>query len=192
MDERLEKILIKKYPGIFVDYGGDPKKTCMAWGVDCGDGWFQLIDNLCYELMKISNKKGVKITALQVKEKFGSLRFYYHIEYQKHTILNKLSHQIYHNVTTKINWTQYYWKLIDFKNKFWPNTEMKISSLIEKAEYESDTICASCGKPGKHRGDGWIYTACDNCFEQFMKGKSPWRHPEDFPNVYEELFGKSE
>jgi hypothetical protein len=49
----------------------------MCWGIECGDGWFNLIDNLCDLLQWDSDhNKYPQIEAVQVKEKFGTLRFY--------------------------------------------------------------------------------------------------------------------
>lgn len=50
--------------------------TCMCWGFECGDGWFGLLDRLSAKLEAINQKGQFKIEASQVKEKFGSLRFY--------------------------------------------------------------------------------------------------------------------
>lgn len=70
MRKELEKILVEKYPNLYSRYGGDMKETCMTWGMSCGDGWFQLIDELSQKLEPLN------VVALQVKEKFGGLRFY--------------------------------------------------------------------------------------------------------------------
>lgn len=48
-------------------------EALMCFGFECGDGWFDLIWNLCEEIDKI---KGPEFSVFQVKEKFGSLRFY--------------------------------------------------------------------------------------------------------------------
>lgn len=45
----------------------------MVFGFECGDGWFELIKKLC-EKLKALDLKDFKV--LQVKEKFGGLRFY--------------------------------------------------------------------------------------------------------------------
>jgi len=70
MKEKLSNKLREKYPNLYQNYGGDPRKTCMAWGVECGDGWYQLIDELSAKLEPLG------VVAAQVKEKFGGLRFY--------------------------------------------------------------------------------------------------------------------
>jgi hypothetical protein len=70
MKEELELELVKKYPNLYKEHGGDPAKTCMAWGIACGDGWYKLIDELSAKLEPLG------VVAAQVKEKFGGLRFY--------------------------------------------------------------------------------------------------------------------
>jgi hypothetical protein len=77
MKKELELKLVEKYPTILQDYGGDMQKTCMHWGMECGDGWYNLLDNLLEKLDYISNHSGVQVIADQIKEKFGTLRFYY-------------------------------------------------------------------------------------------------------------------
>lgn len=53
------------------------------WGVECGDGWFSLVDRLSCECEKeIERLKSLGVPkerwprVAQIKEKFGSLRFY--------------------------------------------------------------------------------------------------------------------
>lgn len=43
-----------------------------VYGLQCGSGWFDLIDTLCDDLREIDPD----VEAHQVKEKFGGLRFY--------------------------------------------------------------------------------------------------------------------
>ena len=80
MNKELELKLVEKYPIIFSQYGGDMRNTCMAWGMTCSDGWYNLIDELCKDITTIIGDKNIKVVAAQVKEKFGGLRFYYDIE----------------------------------------------------------------------------------------------------------------
>ena len=77
MNKELELKLVEKYPTILQDYDGDRKKTCMHWGMECGDGWYDLLDELLKKLDYISNHSGVQVVADQIKEKFGTLCFYY-------------------------------------------------------------------------------------------------------------------
>lgn len=77
MNKELELKLVEKYPTILMDYGGDKRHTCMHWGMECGDGWYDLLDTLLQKLDFISKHSGVQVVANQIKEKFGTLRFYY-------------------------------------------------------------------------------------------------------------------
>ena len=44
---------------------------------ECADGWYELLDGLCAEIMQFCIKYNKKPpVASQIKEKFGSLRFY--------------------------------------------------------------------------------------------------------------------
>ena len=84
MNKILEKNLLKKYPKILKDMYGPMDKTCMHFGIECGDGWYYLIDNLLgsiqsYLDMRLNFNPGLidQVVAEQIKEKFGTLRFYY-------------------------------------------------------------------------------------------------------------------
>ena len=50
--------------------------TAMCWGFECGDGWYHILDTLCQRIQDECDQTGVQIKALQVKEKYGTLRFY--------------------------------------------------------------------------------------------------------------------
>ena len=77
MKKELEDKLYAKYPKIFVQRKLPMTQTCMCWGIETGDGWYWLIDNLCEVLQwDIDHFKDPQIEATQVKEKFGTLRFY--------------------------------------------------------------------------------------------------------------------
>lgn len=77
MNKELQQTLYDKYPKIFRQKDLSPKETSMCWGIECGDGWFLLIDCLCALIQQhCDNTKLPQIEAEQVKQKFGGLRFY--------------------------------------------------------------------------------------------------------------------
>jgi hypothetical protein len=80
MTNSLELKLRGNFPKLLRDMYGSPKETCMAWGISCDDGWYDLIYNLCSELQCWSDAYGKQIVATQIKEKFGGLRFYISID----------------------------------------------------------------------------------------------------------------
>ena len=69
--ENTEKLL-KRFPDLYRDYYLSPQQSCLCFGFECGDGWFKLLWDLSKKIEKY------KITVIQVKEKFGGLRYYYY------------------------------------------------------------------------------------------------------------------
>ena len=76
--KEFEEKLIKDFPNLYMDMYGDPGKTCMAWGVEIGPGWHDLVYNLSSELDTIIQTfpkdlaKNYRFS--QIKEKLGGLR----------------------------------------------------------------------------------------------------------------------
>jgi hypothetical protein len=83
MRKELDDQLCAKYPKIFAKRNDSMMETCMCWGFECGDGWYNILDQLCATIqhhIDWQNRKEEKVpqvVAEQVKEKFGTLRFYY-------------------------------------------------------------------------------------------------------------------
>lgn len=74
MTEDKTEQLIKLAPTLFSCEEGYEKHPFPMFGFECGSGWFELLKNLVTELEPLAKKDGIR--ALQVKEKFGTLRFY--------------------------------------------------------------------------------------------------------------------
>jgi hypothetical protein len=122
---------------MMVNRNKDMQETCMCWGFECGDGWFQILDSLMGNIQNHidwNNKNFEKgytqykyvpqVTLDQVKEKFGTLRFYY------------------------------------------TGGDDYISGLVSMAESMSAVTCESCGHPGEQTRGGWIKTNCKPCEEK--------------------------
>ena len=83
MRDDLDKQLCEKYPKIFANRHAPMMQTAMCWGFEHGDGGYQIIDSLCGQIqhhIDWQHKQGnliPQVVAVQVKEKFGTLRFYY-------------------------------------------------------------------------------------------------------------------
>jgi len=77
MNKKLTESLYHKYPKIFRQKDLDCQQTAMCWGFECDDGWFWLLDILCGTIQRyIDYNKKPQVEAVQVKEKYGGLRFY--------------------------------------------------------------------------------------------------------------------
>jgi hypothetical protein len=73
MRKELQDKIFAAFPSLYCRKDLPMTETCMCWGIETGDGWFDLIYKLSQDIVNISKN----VTAEQVKEKFGSLRFYY-------------------------------------------------------------------------------------------------------------------
>lgn len=79
MNEKLEEKLMKEFTFMEGVNAFSGEKTGYPVGCECSDGWYDVIYNLCKELDELYKENNVnprKIQVLQVKEKYGGLRFY--------------------------------------------------------------------------------------------------------------------
>jgi hypothetical protein len=121
MKKELDDALCRDFPLLYSKRRGTIYQTCMAWGFECGDGWYDLIYRLSKKLERLIEAQPTdeSACAAQVKEKFGTLSFY----------MDGATDEMY--------------------------------AAVNEAEAESARTCETCGAPGRLRGGGWLYTACD-------------------------------
>ena len=72
MNSELQNKLYEKYPALFVQRDWPMMQTCMCWGIEVGDGWYEILDKMCAALSKLEHPPQFS----QIKEKFGTLRVY--------------------------------------------------------------------------------------------------------------------
>ncbi len=141
MDQELQNKLFDKYPRLFENHTKSARESCLHFGIETGNGWYELISSLCHRIInheenielriKVRNKNGmendaadlsyVPVTFDQVKEKFGGLRIYF------------------------------------------SGGDDYVFGAVSMAEEYSYKICEVCGNAGKPNKEGWISTLCDNC-----------------------------
>jgi len=143
MTKELDEQLCRDFPIIFKDRHASMSKTCMCWGLDVGDGWYDIIREICEGLERIRYEYGIVTYATQVKEKFGTLRFY----------------------------TDHEPRLLKLTKDDYDKAYMEEMDLIVQGENKSAVTCEACGKPAKLQGTGWKTTLCDSCFEKYKKGE---------------------
>lgn len=153
--------IFKKYPSLFENVGKSPMESCMSFGLECGEGWAIILDNLfnCLSHLprryvklkepddnKTHGEYGpVKVVLDQVKEKWGTLRVYYHIE----------DHEPNPERFDETSRKEY----IDWKSDY-------IDGAIGLAEVFSENTSEISGLPGKLRTDGWWRVRTDEEYEQ--------------------------
>lgn len=171
MNSELEQKIFDKYPKIFGDRTKPMNETCMCWGLEVGDGWYDLIDVLCEALtytystsIEVDEEDGKRlgvnpynfkdqktsyyfqvkapqVIAEQVKEKFGTLRFYHRVEFNK-DIVDLLETEKYPALQ----------KIVDRYSNY-------IDGVIHFADIASGRTCETTGQPGEmHVSRGWYKT----------------------------------
>ena len=148
MKQELQQQLYDKYPELFSNKDKSIMESCMGWGIECGDGWYDILSSLCWMIKQqednirsqteYKQQKDVTYTSDyypvkfdQIKEKFGGLRVYF------------------------------------------TGGDSYIEGLVSMAESFSYKICEVCGERGKPNKGGWISTLCDKC-----RNKDQWNPPE--------------
>lgn len=77
MRETLQEALYAAYPALFRQRTLPVTESGMGWGIDCGDGWYRILDGLCEVLMgHACAAVHEPLEAVRVKRKFGRLCFY--------------------------------------------------------------------------------------------------------------------
>ena len=74
MSPHLEEQLQRDYPEMFQELYGDMSVTCMAFGLECSDGWYDILVSLCRQ---IKENKDESVIFNQIKEKWGTLTIYH-------------------------------------------------------------------------------------------------------------------
>lgn len=194
MSPELEKKLFKKYPKIFAQRKLPMAQTAMCWGICTGDGWYNIIDQLCRKIQHhvdwqrkqrarhLLHDRAIK-RALK-GDKSSLIKF--------HSFRGKVTDwtikaveqdiQIYGN-GKEINITPKMFQVqaVQVKEKFGTlrfytnGNDSYVDGLIAMAEGMTSVTCEECGVPGKIRGSGWIYVSCDT-----------HARPEDLDNDDEE------
>ncbi len=121
-----------------------------VYGIECGDGWFDLIYKLCADIEALLTANSTADNdwprVLQVKQKFAGLRFY--ISSYRSAVSMPAPGFIEVRPAADIN---------------------AIGDLIEAAEAKSFEVCEDCSAPGTLHRDGWWHVKCDPCEEIYRK-----------------------
>ena len=73
-----QESLYEKYPKFFRQKDLGIEKSCLAFRIETGPGWFTLIDRMCLAIKnRILNHEELTFEFAQIKEKLGALRVYW-------------------------------------------------------------------------------------------------------------------
>ena len=153
----------------------------MCWGIECPKGWWHILEQLCTVLefhnLEFKDKYGIAIVADQVKEKFGTLRFYYTIrDVNKDGVVVEAGAE-----DTRIADEENRRRIaIDY-------LEMLADKYISEAEDLTYNTCARCGVPldekNKVETKGWITYICKECDKKVQPNEDD---EDDTPETQDE------
>jgi hypothetical protein len=137
MNESNTNFLFDTYPILYRDRNLPDTQSLVCFGFP-GDGWFKLIKELSEEFELLNNTPDCPyyVTAAQMKEKFGTLRFYINLIEKEDSRYRQESDKIWRDI---------------------------IYSIESSAELKSSFTCEICGEYGELRKGGWLRTLCNKC-----------------------------
>lgn len=184
MKEELQKTLIEKYPTLF-KAKNDPYSS-MQFGLEVGDGWYNLLDttfsaltNLYKTSCTVENVDIIKKLELkpfqqgdsqvypflfdpplvildQVKEKFGGLRIYHHLEFDADFASIAFGAEPEEDARDSAVRYQAY-----------------VDGIVSLAETISYKTCECTGLPGRlHKAGGWYRTLNEDYVKNELKERN--------------------
>lgn len=109
-------------------------------GDTVGAGWWEdLLDAYSKVSVLMEQHQNYRFHVKQVKEKFGTIRFYYHIQ-----ALGEETDQ---------------WPLP--ADQVRDTISQQVQDIVDCLETATANRCEVCGQPGQRRSNGWVKTLCD-------------------------------
>lgn len=191
--------MMKQFPLLYRQRKLPMTQTCMCWGIECGEGWYAPLLDLSQSLEAINvvvgRKWGFRIEAEQVKQKWGTLRFYWAVHPVAPWWRNAISYPFRwlcknaYNLSAKGaelavgkflfnmffgigNFLQWASPRSKQRNAVIHGVDRLVSALVTKCEEECFNTCEECGrvigKPYSPRCStlGWVSFLCDKCAEK--------------------------
>ena len=156
----------------FMEQNPDDENIYRKWGFECSGGWYQLLRECCEAIVARYAEDGIGLDNIdfepaQIKEKFGTLRFYYGYTDAPCGIA------AFDNLATG--------ESIRFEPKSEGEVDdakakrrQDIRAIVRSAEQKSKSTCEVCGADGELRIDSdvgihWVQTLCNDCHENRIK-----------------------
>jgi len=153
------------------------QETCMCWGFECGDGWFNILNQLMSQIQhhidwKEKQRAGaIKYNEMAAQAKAGNFDLFEETmkalpndEYKEKRLAEIVAGD-FRQIPESIPQVT----LDQVKEKFgtlrfyYSGGDDYISGMVTMAEAMSGVTCEGCGNPGERRGGGWVHTYCEPC-----------------------------
>ena len=181
MKKELQDKLYNKYPKLFYQKDLPMQQTCMCWGIECGNGWYTIIDNACRLLQHhVDSSRKQKARTLRwnrmlrqaVNGNTRNLHRYFAKAYGEEKGEEETKRQILKRDFREVKETIPQLQFVQVKEKYgtlrlYTNyVDDYIDGVVNMAESMSAYTCETCGVPGKTTGTSWYYTLCRRCAKE--------------------------
>ena len=200
MKQELDKLLCEKYPKMMVNRNKNMQETCMCWGFECGDGWFNILNQLMGNIQhhidwKEKQRAGaIKYNEMATQAKAGNFDLFEedmkdltNDEY-KEKRLGEIVAGDFREVPESIPQVT----LDQVKEKFgtlrfyYQGGDDVIDGMVRMAESMTEVTCEECGNVGERRGGGWIHTFCNPCEGKRELARKKANEEYDFKKLLKE------
>ena len=180
MKKELDELLRKKYPKMMVNRNKNMQETAMCWGFDCGDGWFNILNQLMGNIQhhidwkEKQRKWAIDYNEMAAQAKAGNFDLFEETtkaqpndEYKEKRLAEIVAGD-FREVPKSIPQVT----LDQVKEKFgtlrfyYSGGDDYISGMVTLAESMSGVTCEECSAPAETHGKGWVRTICTPCEEQ--------------------------
>jgi len=193
MRQELDKLLCEKYPKMMVNRNKDMKETCMCWGFECGDGWYNILNQLMGNIQHHIDWKekqhnwAVKYNEMAEAGKSGNAELFADLVAKEYgdkglgaEYIKDRCEELMKNPLRDIPELVPQVTLDQVKEKFgtlrfyYTGGDEYISGMVTMAEAMSGCTCEGCGNLGNRHGGGWVRTLCTACEEQREKKRAEY------------------
>lgn len=133
----MSKIDFSKYPYL-ENIGGVPSEPDDGMEDLSTRGWGALLTEMFDSLNTVFDEYGVPrsiFSIQQIKEKFGSLRVYYCLDFNGTSLSNDAETALSH----------------------------RVMDIVDDAGARSEKLCCVCGAPASYLSTGWVVPYCEKC-----------------------------
>jgi len=182
MKPELDKLLCDKYPKIFANRYADMTTTAMCWGFDCGDGWYNILDQLCSQIQHYIDWRQHKynnainynhaLALAQAGDRTKLTEYYTFGGVVDEQTLKNVEFEIDRNQPRKLPDLVQQVVAAQVKEKYgtlrfyYDGGDDRITGMVTLAEAMSDVTCEQCGSPGETRSGGWVRTLCETHYQE--------------------------
>lgn len=198
MRKELELKLQEEFEFMWQNNMDEEREIYRRWGCECSDGWYDILHDCCNQIKERYLQAGMEIDfePAQIKEKWGTLRFYYGYKDAPCGIV--AVDFIGSGVSIRFDSNRKSGDTDSVEDENKRRLREDIAQIIRTAEERSKTTCEWCGDnitaSLRTNLGGWIGTLCDSCAFKYIEKRNQ-RHKEleeKRKEIFEELESNGE